>query len=119
MNKEVKAYFENVPDARKRLVNTLHDIIMECYPQATVDLRYRMPTYSWKDGWVAVANQKAYVSLYTCGAHHLEKFRSEHPDYRTGKGCINFRQRDEIPTQAVREVVRHAIENPKGGDGRR
>ena len=64
------------------------------------------------DGWVAIANQKHYVSLYTCGYHHIEDFKNAYPKVRTGKGCINFREKDELPLDALADVVRHAIEHP-------
>jgi len=53
------------------------------------------------------------VSLYTCGAHHLAEFKTQHPEIRTGKGCINFKPDIEPPVKAIEQVVRHAIEHPK------
>ena len=75
-------------------------------------MSYRMPTYRAKDGWVALANQKRYVSLYTCGAHHLVEFKVKCPGIGTGRGCINFKVTDPVPGTALRQVIRHAIEPP-------
>jgi len=113
MNRDVKKYLDAVPEARRGHVSTLHRLILECFPDCVVDMRYKMPTYSHGDGWVAVANQKNYVSLYTCGAAHLKSFKKKHPDFRTGTGCINFRQSDSIPATDVKAVIRHAISHPK------
>lgn len=77
------------------------------------DFRYKMPTYSYGDGWVAIANQKSYISLYTCSAEHIEAFKAKHPTYKTGKGCINFRQKDALPLEDVKAVINHAILHPK------
>jgi len=74
---------------------------------------YKMPTYQVDDGWVAIANQKRYVSLYTCGYHHIADFKAKHPQIKTGKGCINFRQKDELPLDDLKAVVTHAIMHPK------
>lgn len=115
MNREVQAYFRAVPESRRGPMQKLHDAVMACFPKATVDLRYRMPTYSQGEGWVAIANQKAYVSLYTCSAAHLAAFREKHPEIKCGTGCINFRERDKIPLAAVKAVIRHAIRHPKAG----
>lgn len=114
MNKQVHDYFDTLPSSRKSHMKSLHDVIMDCFPTAAVDMRYKMPTYRHGDGWVAIANQKNYVSLYTCSALHLEEFRNKHPEYKTGKGCINFREKDEIPISAIKAVVQHAILHPKG-----
>lgn len=110
---EVDRYFSEVPVDRQALVRQLHELILGLYPDAQVDLSHKMPTYRAKDGWVALANQKRYVSLYTCGAHHLVAFREACPEIKTGKGCINFKPTDSLPLAAIRGVVRHAIEHPK------
>ena len=113
-NVAVEDYFAAVPAARQRRIRDLHELILSLYPHARVDLQYRMPTYHVDAGWVALANQKNYVSLYTCGYHHISEFKARHPGIKTGKGCINLRDRDPLPLEDLRAVVRHAIEKPKG-----
>lgn len=75
-------------------------------------MKFRMPTYTVGAGWVALANQKNYISLYTCGYHHIEGFKVKHPEIKTGKGCINFRDKDELPINDICEVIQHAVQNP-------
>ena len=113
MDKEVSDYFDKVPEVRKPVVTALHEAIMGAFPEATVDMKYRMPTYWHGAGWVALANQKNYVSLYTCGYHHIRDFKEKHPRIITGKGCINFKETDSIPIEDIRNVVRHAMLHPK------
>lgn len=114
MDPVVQAYMTSVPEDRRQKIELLHRLIFGLFPEATVDMRYKMPTYSYGDGWVSIANQKNYVSLYTCSAEHLAKFRQAHPSIKTGKGCINFRDKDPIPEAALKEVIEHAIKFPKG-----
>jgi hypothetical protein len=57
----------------------------------------------WKQG----------VSLYTNGRHNLNQFKALHPHIKTGTGCINLRITDEVPEDALRDVIRHAIEHTK------
>ena len=114
MDKAVEAYLALVPNDRKLIVDTLHKLIVGLYPKASVDMRYKMPTYQVGDGWVALANQKNYVSLYTCGYHHIATFKEKHPNIKTGKGCINLRPGDQLPLQDLKAVVKHAITHPKG-----
>ena len=71
MNKAVREYFIFVPDDRKGIIMKLHEIIVGLYPPAKIDMSYRMPTYKFNSAWVALANQKQYVSLYTCGQKRL------------------------------------------------
>ena len=114
MDEDVKRYFAEVPENRQPLVERLHELIVGLYPDASIDLSYRMPTYKVGDGWVALANQKRYVSLYTCGAHHLAEFKETYPAVKTGTGCINFRPSDDVADEAIEQVIEHAIEHPKG-----
>jgi uncharacterized protein YdhG (YjbR/CyaY superfamily) len=110
---DVQRYLDAVPDERKRLVQRLDRLIVDMYPDACVDMSYRMPTYKAKEGWVAIANQKSYVSLYTCGAHHIAAFKKKYPGIKTGKGCINLKVTDIVSATELRKVIRHAIEHPK------
>jgi uncharacterized protein YdhG (YjbR/CyaY superfamily) len=112
VNREVKHYFASIPAERQALVSRLHALIIDLYPDAVLDMSYRMPTYRTKAGWVALASQKHYVSLYTCSESHLARFKKKHPAIRTGKGCINFKTTDEIPVTEVANVVKHAMERP-------
>jgi len=113
VNRDVQRYLETVPDERKPLVERLHGLITRLYPEAEIDMSYRMPTYKAKGSWVALANQKSYVSLYTCGAHHIAAFKAKNPSIRTGKGCINFGTTDRVPVAELKKVIKHAIEHPK------
>ena len=113
VNREVQRYLDAVPDSRKPLVRQLHALIVGLYPEADIDMSYRMPTYKAKGGWVAIASQKHYVSLYTCGAHHIAGFKERYPGIKTGKGCINLRTTDRVSMAELRKVIAHAIEHPK------
>jgi len=113
MDKGVEKYFSGVPPLRREKIDALHRAIVELFPDAVVDMKYKMPTYQSGDGWVALANQKNYISLYTCGYHHIEGFKAKHPTIKTGKGCINFKDKDDIPLPDVKAVVKHAINHPK------
>jgi uncharacterized protein YdhG (YjbR/CyaY superfamily) len=105
----IRDYLATVPADRLPLLEVLHDTIVALYPDVSIDMHYRMPTYHHGDGWVAIANQKHCVSLYTCDDHHLSRFREHHPKIRSGKGCINF-----APDQAdLGDVIAHAFDYPK------
>lgn len=113
MNKEISVYLDSIPEHRLQRFLSIHDLILRLYPDAIADMSYKMPTYKVGDGWVALANQKGYISLYTCGESHLESYKNKHPEQKTGKGCINFRENDEIHLDHLETVIRHAIETPK------
>jgi uncharacterized protein YdhG (YjbR/CyaY superfamily) len=106
---ELSDYLAAIPPDREQRFTVVRELIRRLYPVAKESMRYRMPTYETESGWVALANQKQYISLYTCGEQHLEAFKQRHPDIKTGKGCINFRNRDEIPLEALELVIKSAM----------
>ena len=114
MNKEVQKYIECIPDERTERFLSIHAAIVSVFPNIEIDMSYKMPTYRFKEGWVALANQKNYISLYTCSAEHIEEFSKKHADIKTGKGCINFRDKDSISISDLKKVIKHAINKPKG-----
>ena len=113
MNAAVKSYFDAVAATRRERLVTLHELILHLFPDICVSMRYKMPTYELNDGWVAIANQKHHIAVYTCSAAHIVEFKQHHPEIKTGKGCINFRDRDVLPLQALEQVIVHAILHPK------
>lgn len=95
---------------RRQRVDSIRQLVMRMYPDAVESMRYKMPTFEWGEGWLAVANQKNYVSLYTCAAQHLIAFKAAHPAIKTGSGCINFRDREMIPLDDLKTVIKSALE---------
>ncbi len=106
----VQEYVDNLPQKRKQRFESIRMLVKSMYPQAEESMQYKMPTYRYDKGWVALANQKNYISFYTCSADNLVKFKRKHPKIKTGKGCINFRDNDEIPKEDLRSVIRRAME---------
>ncbi|ODB96253.1 iron chaperone [Candidatus Thiodiazotropha endoloripes] len=114
MMKTVDRYIADLPEERKQRFMLLHQMIMSEYPDLIVDMHYKMPTYRLGEGWVALANQKNYISLYTCSATHIDAFKTKYPQIKTGKGCINFKDKDPLPLDDLVSVVHHAISEAKG-----
>lgn len=106
---ELDEYLGGLSEMRLEMYRALERIIRKVAPDVRVSMRYRMPTFERGANWVAVGNQKHYLSLYTCSAQFLESFRVAHPAIKCGKGCINFRDKDDIPHKDVEDVVRKAF----------
>ncbi len=102
-------YLSNIKATRKTRFETIRSLIMKLYPDAIESMRYKMPTYECHDGWVALADQKNYISLYTCGYTHIAQFKLAHPNIKTGKGCINFQDKDDIPVESLKAVIHSAM----------
>ncbi len=108
---DLRAYLEAIPAKRAERFASIRALIRRLYPDAVESMRYRMPTFEYRDGWISLANRKNHISVYTCMAEHIAEFRARHPAIKTGTGCINFRDRDEIPLDDLARVVRNALEH--------
>ena len=98
-------YIAALPQPRRERVLALQKMILQVAPNATVDMHYKMPTYHVGDQWVAMASQKFYISLYTCKRANIQHFREACPEIRTGQGCINFKDKDALLEEAIKEVI--------------
>ncbi|MEQ9618965.1 MAG: DUF1801 domain-containing protein [Deltaproteobacteria bacterium] len=105
----IDEYMDKLPlDRRERIMKLLRHI-KTWFPGAVVTMKYKMPTIEKNGNWVAVANQKNYIALYTCSEEHIAPYIEKHPDIRHGKGCINFRDNDEIRYDDLKNVVSGAL----------
>ena len=103
-------YVLDIPPHRKQFFLELLNLINDMYPEAVASMKYKMPTFSRGDGWIAIANQKHYISLYTCSAEHLEVFKKKYPKVKTGKGCVNISDKDDFPLRDLASVISSAME---------
>jgi len=105
----IDEYMEKVPAARRGRVKEIMGNIRSWFPEARITIKYQIPTFVIGRNWVSVANQKGYVSLYTCSPELIAPYIEKHPGIKHGTGCINFRDRDGIDFGDLREVVTRAL----------
>lgn len=106
---EINNYISEQPEERRVVLSQLVSMIEAQAPDATASMKYKMPTFEREGYWVAVANQKHYVSVYTCQEDHIAGFKLKHPKVKTGKGCINFTRMDSVPYGDVVGVINNAL----------
>jgi uncharacterized protein YdhG (YjbR/CyaY superfamily) len=102
----VEEYLADVPEERRRALETLRTLCLEELAGYEEGMHYGMPSYS-RDGSaveVAFASQKSYISLYVlesvvkANAHLLEHLS-------VGKGCIRFKRPEQIDPMVVRPLL--------------
>ena len=109
MIEEVEKYYRNVSSERRKRLKSIHDLITKNYPDIEINMKYKMPTFNLGKNWIAIANQKNYISVYTCSYDHMAEFKQKHPKIKTGKGCINFKDNDEIFLDDIKGVIQKAL----------
>ena len=109
----IDEYIKSVPEKRLNRFKEIINHIQKWHPDAELAVKYNMPTFEIGDKWIAVANQKSYISVYTCGYHHIESYKEKHPQTKSGKGCLNFRDNDEIYFADLKTVAMSTLQEKK------
>jgi len=102
-------YLAQLPEARRERAFALHGLILSLFPQASVSLGTRMPTYRLGEHFVAWASAQRHLALYTCSAERIAGFRARHPEVEAGRGCLRFRDRQRLPLADLAQVVKNAL----------
>ncbi len=113
MDREIDAYIRKADDSGRDMLLSLHNLILKHYPQTNLKIAYRILMYKLQTGWVGLGYWKQGVTLYSEAISKIAEFRTKHPKFKTGKGCINFKLQDEIPLPDVLDVIRFAMEHTK------
>lgn len=90
----VREYVEGIDPGNRELFSRIHRLILGAYPEATVVLSYKMPTYKAGGRRLHVGAWKHGVSLYGWSHGREAGFTARHPGLRTSKGTIQLRPRD-------------------------
>lgn len=106
---DLSTYLKNIPEQRMARFNAIYTLIMKLFPDAEPSMKYKMPTFTLGDHWIALANQKNYLSVYTCNAQHLAEFQYQYPKIKTGKGCINIKDNDTFELNDLGSVITSAL----------
>ena len=128
--KTVEDYLAELPEDRRATVSAVRDVILANLPDGYVeDMRWGMITYevplevSGKTyngqplGYVSLAAQKNYVSLYLMGVYgeREQEFRAEFEatgrKLDMGKSCVRFKRLEDLPLDVIgREVARQGVD---------
>jgi hypothetical protein len=121
-----EAYLAELPDDRRELVSTLRNVILKRLPKGYVEemgfgmLTYVIPLEKYPDTYngkplmyVALGNQKNYVSLYLMAIYGDEDVRAKfESDFKaTGKklnvggSCVRFKSLDDVPLKVIESVI--------------
>ncbi|MBP2473763.1 hypothetical protein JOF53_002635 [Crossiella equi] len=119
-------YLAELPAARREAVEAVRQVVLANLPDGYEEgmdfgmLSYHVPlsrypkTYNGHPlGYVALASQKQYMSLYLSGLYCVpgaesefrERFLATGRELDMGKSCVRFRKVEDLPLELVAEVV--------------
>jgi uncharacterized protein YdhG (YjbR/CyaY superfamily) len=112
MDEAVQAYIDRIAPEHRPLFDRLHRLILVAYPDVTVALSYKMPTYTRGGRRLHMAAWQHGVSIYGWSPGRGDAFASRHPTLKTSKGTIRLRPEDaaEISDDELRDLVQAALD---------
>ncbi len=122
----VEQYLDELPAERRAVVKEVRETILDNLPDGYEEsmqwgmISYGIPlsdypdTYNGKPlGYVALAAQKNYYSLYLMGVYQdadqeaklMEGFEKTGKKPDVGKSCVRFKRVDDIPLDVIGELI--------------
>ena len=112
----VEQYLDELPPGRREVVSEVRKTILEYLPEGYMEsmLEDYPDTYNGQPlGYLALAAQKNYYSLYMMGVYgdaeqeaKLEEgFKEAGKKLDMGKSCVRFRKLEDVPLDVIGEVV--------------
>ena len=104
-------YLAGLPADRRGEVERVWGVVRQNMPHGYVEeIGPKFLSFKAGDDWyVALANQKNYISLYLMPLYVFPEMKAKldgsGKDVRCGKSCINFKRADELPLEVVAEIV--------------
>lgn len=104
-------YIDSIAAVHRPLFDRLHRLILAEYPEASVVLSYKMPTYKVGGHRFHVAVWKHGVSIYGLKEGRDAGFMARHPELKSSKGTYRLRQQDAdaMSDTELRDLVRAAL----------
>ncbi len=104
-------YLATLPDERRELIDRVWQVVREHMPAGYVEqigpkfLQFAAGT----EGYIALANQKNYVSLYLLPVYVEPSLKPKldgvDRKLKVGKSCVNFTKAEDLPLDIIGEIV--------------
>jgi hypothetical protein len=106
-------YLDALPAERRAEIERVWGVVREHVPPGYAEeVGAKFLSFKAGDDWlVALANQKNYISLYLMPLYLFPEMKAKFDaavqgKLKCGKSCINFKRAEELPLEAIGEILR-------------
>ena len=110
---KLKEYYLLLPEFRYRRIQKLRSSFLKTGSGIMETFKYNMPTFEKAGNWVALANQKNYISVYFCSEELISDIKAGFPKLNTGKGCVRIKDNNELIVEELTKAFIKAMEYNK------
>ncbi len=108
MKSVIETYIEEQPEDVQVILNNIRDRIIKEFPEVEEKFSWNMPLFYLKGNISWFANFKAHIGMYPEPATILA-FSDRLEGYKTTKGAIQFKKKEEIPYELIMEIIRYKV----------
>jgi uncharacterized protein YdhG (YjbR/CyaY superfamily) len=122
----VEEYLAELPEERRKAIDTVRQVILENLPEGYEEvmnwgmISYQVPLETYADTYnrkplmyAALASQKNHISVYLTGIYMDEEakrdfeaaYKSTGKRYDVGKSCVRFRKLDDLPLELIGDSI--------------
>ena len=104
-------YLAGLPPERKTEIEKVWRRVRESMPRGyTEDIGPKFLSFKAGEDWyVALANQKNYISLYLMPIYVFPELQAKldagGKKLKCGKSCINFKRADDLPLEVIADIL--------------
>lgn len=109
MEKIFTELIDRVSDERRVLADKIHLHLITEFPNLATLVSWGLPTYKLGKQWISLNYNKLGVVLYSCRTDLVGKFKVQHPEMKTGKGCIHLNLKKPIPFEDLFNLLKEIL----------
>ena len=110
----VPEYLADLPADRQTALKKVRSLIRKTVPEAQETMQHGMAAYELNGLLCALASQKNHMAVYVCDPEVVDAHRDALGKLNSGKGCIRFRKLEELPLDAISEILKEAAMKRSG-----
>jgi uncharacterized protein YdhG (YjbR/CyaY superfamily) len=111
----VTAYFDQLPEERRKAMETLRGMIEHAAPKAKGSMKIGLPSWDWNGPLFALAARPSVLELYVAEPDLLAKRKRMLGDVEVGTASVRFKRIEDLNLDAVASLLAEAAERRKGG----
>ncbi len=108
MKTVIENYIYEQPEDAQFILIKIRALILEEFPDVEEKFSWNMPQIYYKGNVVWFSNCKGHIGLYPEPLAIVE-FQDRLSGYKTTKGAIQFKKKEEIPYDLIMDIVRFNI----------
>ncbi len=108
MKTVIEAYIEQQTEDVQIILSNIRNMIIKEFPEVLEKFSWNMPLFYLNGNISWFANFKSHIGMYP-EPQVIADFADRLEGYKTTKGAIQFKKKEEIPYDLIMEIVRYKI----------